>query len=247
MKRQGHLFEQVADYHNLYEAFRRAFRGSGKTIDACRFNFHLEHELLLLKKEIEDSSYTPAPYRYFKISDPKERTISVAHFRDRVVHHAVVGALEPLFEPSFIYDSYATRKDKGTYKAVLRAQMYLKRYSYYLKMDVESYLSEQLELRLKEKATFMNTGQHGLSFLGYRVFPGLIRIRGENLRRVMRRMASRVDDYGQGKISEEKFAESLQSWFAFAGFADSLTLRKMLSQKIEKLFSGQALQEAPTG
>ena len=133
MKRRGLLFENLYSFENLYEAFKKAFRGSGRTEGACRFHFHLESELLKLKEELKTNTYFPAKYRYFKTFDPKERTISVAPFRDRVVHHAVVRVLEPIFEPTFIFDSYATRKEKGTHRAVKRAQKYLKMGFYYLK------------------------------------------------------------------------------------------------------------------
>ena len=56
------------------------------------------------------------------IFDPKEREIAIAPFRDRVVHHAIVNVLEPIYERHFIYDSYATRKGKGTRAAIKRAQ-----------------------------------------------------------------------------------------------------------------------------
>jgi len=71
----------VSSFENLYEAFRKAYKGSGRTEEACRFHFHLEKELLQLKDELKKEVYRPAKYRYFKIFDPKERTISVAPFR----------------------------------------------------------------------------------------------------------------------------------------------------------------------
>lgn len=159
MKRVGYLFEQVCSFDNLYRAFRKALRGSGKTEEACRFHFHLENELLALKHEIESGIYQAAPYRYFRIFDPKERTISVAPFRDRVVHHAVVLVLEPVFDPAFIFDSYATRKGKGTHRAVKRAQSFLKSSRYYLKLDVSKYfdsidhavLLDLISRRVKDK------------------------------------------------------------------------------------------------
>ncbi|HLC71972.1 MAG TPA: hypothetical protein VJH37_00150, partial [Candidatus Nanoarchaeia archaeon] len=46
--------------------------------------------------------------------DPKTRKISKADFRDRVIHHALCNIIEPLFDKTFIHDSYANRKDKGT-------------------------------------------------------------------------------------------------------------------------------------
>ena len=63
----------------------------------------------------------------------KQRTISVAPFKDRVVHHAVVGVLEPVYERCFIHDSYATRKNKGTHRALKRAQLFMRGNAWYLK------------------------------------------------------------------------------------------------------------------
>jgi RNA-directed DNA polymerase len=41
------------------------------------------------------------------VREPKPRLISTAPFRDRVVHHALTGVLEPVFEGRFTADSYA--------------------------------------------------------------------------------------------------------------------------------------------
>jgi len=61
MKRTGYLFDQICSFANLYEAYRKAIRGSGKTDEACRFSFYLEKELLQLKRELECEDYRPAP------------------------------------------------------------------------------------------------------------------------------------------------------------------------------------------
>jgi retron-type reverse transcriptase len=95
--------------------------------------------LFALQKELASQTYIPGDYRYFTISDPKKRIISVALFRDRVVHHALVQVLEPIYEKRFIYHSYATRKGKGTHKAIEQAQHFLKRNRWYLKMDIAKY------------------------------------------------------------------------------------------------------------
>lgn len=141
MKRVGHLFNDVVDYANLTEAFKLAMKGCGRTPEVCRFFFHLEPELLRLQDELRSGAYQPGSYRCFMVYDPKERVIAVAPFCDRVVHHAVVRVLTPLYERVFIYDSYATRKGKGTHAAVLRAQRFLRRRPWYLKLDVNQYFS----------------------------------------------------------------------------------------------------------
>ena len=56
------------------------------------------------------------------------------------MHHALTGVLEPIFERSFIFDSYACRKGKGTHAAVDRCQEFARRYRYVLKADVRKYL-----------------------------------------------------------------------------------------------------------
>ncbi len=87
----------------------------------------------------------PGKYRQFYVYDPKKRLISAPPFEDRIVHHALVNVVEPLFERRFIYDSYACRKEKGVHKAVLRLQSFLrraKRHSnrvFVLKADISKY------------------------------------------------------------------------------------------------------------
>ncbi len=139
MKRTGHLFEQVADFHALCAAARRAARGKGGTQSASSFLFHMEGEVLQLQREILDGTYRPRQYRTFYISDPKPRTISAADFRDRVAHHALCAILEPLFERTAIEDSYACRAGKGSHLAVQRAQYFARRLGRFLKLDIRKF------------------------------------------------------------------------------------------------------------
>lgn len=53
-----------------------------------------------------------------------------------VVHHALCNLIEPIFEWSFIHDSYANRVGKGAHRALDRAQAYARRYRYVLACDV---------------------------------------------------------------------------------------------------------------
>ncbi|MCP4398572.1 MAG: RNA-dependent DNA polymerase, partial [bacterium] len=92
-----------------------------------------------MQEELQNGTYQPGSYHYFTIYDPKERVIAVAPFRDRVVHHAIVRVLTPIYERVFIYDSYATRPAKGTHAAIRRAQHFLRRRPYYLKTDIAQY------------------------------------------------------------------------------------------------------------
>ncbi len=79
--------------------------------------FHSDQERALWKlhDELSTKTYQPRPYRSFFIPEPKKRQISAAPYRDRVVHHALVNVLEPIYEKTFIADSYACRTGKGTH------------------------------------------------------------------------------------------------------------------------------------
>ncbi|MCB9291557.1 MAG: group II intron reverse transcriptase domain-containing protein [Lewinellaceae bacterium] len=159
MKRYGQLFENFTAFPNLLLAYQKARRGAVGKPEAQAFAFHLEGELFQLQDELMNGSYQPRPYRYFQIYDPKERTISVAAFRDRVVHHALINILEPIYERCFIFDSYATRKGKGTHKAIRRAQQFLRRTGWFWKSDIDKYfdsirqdmLRDLLERKVKDK------------------------------------------------------------------------------------------------
>ena len=83
-------------------------------------------KLVLLRQEIILKTYIHGNYYMFIINDSKKRTIWAAPFRDRIVHHAVCNILAPIYEPSFIFDSYACRTGKGSHEAVLRLQQFLK-------------------------------------------------------------------------------------------------------------------------
>ena len=62
--------------------------------------------------------------------------VSAAPFRDRVVHHALMAVIEPIFEAGFIFDSYANRRGKGTHAAIQRYEYYRDRHKYVIRADI---------------------------------------------------------------------------------------------------------------
>lgn len=140
-KRIGYLYESITSWSNLYLAFKKACKHKKSKSETTEWMYNCEKYLLELQAELIEQRYHPQPYKYFTIREPKERIISVAAFRDRVVHHALVNIIEPYFEAAFIKDSYATRKDKGLHLAVSAAQKYACRYKWYLKLDIEKFFA----------------------------------------------------------------------------------------------------------
>ncbi len=125
MKAYGNLYSELCSYENLELAFKKARKRKTKKDYVIEFEANLENNLLQLKNELQTFSYQPLPLTNFVVRDPKTRKISASHFRDRVVHHAICNMIEPIFEPRFIYDSFANRKGKGTHKAIKRFEYFL--------------------------------------------------------------------------------------------------------------------------
>ena len=138
MKRIGGLFESIASFENLYRAYQRARRGKKSRASIDRFAFALEPELLHLRRELLDGTYLPGAFVTFTIHDPKTREIAAAPFRDRVLHQAIMGVLEPHLEPTLDADSYACRKGLGMDAALKRAQTLTHRAHWVLKSDIKS-------------------------------------------------------------------------------------------------------------
>lgn len=132
-------WEQVTAFSNLLLAFKQASRGRRGRGAVAEFECNLEKYLPELQSELLEGRYAPGRYASFFIHDPKQRLISAAPFRDRLVHHALCNVIEPVFERRFIHDSYANRKGKGTHQALDRCTHYLRRFNYVLPMDVKKY------------------------------------------------------------------------------------------------------------
>jgi RNA-directed DNA polymerase len=139
MKSYRNLYPQIITWYNLYEAWRKARKGKRGKAPAASFEYNLEDNLLALQTELTAKIYQPGAYHSFYIHEPKRRLISAAPFRDRVVHHALCNVIEPIFERSFIHDSYANRVGKGTHRALDRCQQYSRRFPYALQCDIRQF------------------------------------------------------------------------------------------------------------
>ncbi len=130
MKTYRNLYRQVCSEDNLELAWRKARKGKTLRQYIIDFEENIEDNLALLKTELLLHSYRPLPLKTFTLRDPKTRKISISDFRDRVVHHAICNVIEPLFDKTFIYDSYANRKGKGTLAAIKRLEKFQRKVSH---------------------------------------------------------------------------------------------------------------------
>lgn len=136
---ESDLFQRIADFTALREAALRAARGKRHKPRVALFLAGLETEVLRLQRELLERRWRPGGYTEFIVRESKPRLISAAPFRDRVVHHALCATISPLFERSFINRSYASRKGRGTHRAVVAYEKLRDRYQHVLRADVFRY------------------------------------------------------------------------------------------------------------
>ena len=145
------------NFQNLYKAYINCRRHKRKTYHAAEFEVHYESELLKLEQGLQDHSYTLGRSICFVVEEPSLREVFAATFRDRVVHHLLYNFLEPFFEPIFIDQSYACRKNKGIHESLKNLQAYLRKITknnhkkaYFLHLDIRAFfMSLQKEILFK--------------------------------------------------------------------------------------------------
>ncbi|MCK9520322.1 MAG: reverse transcriptase/maturase family protein [Syntrophales bacterium] len=145
MKTHKHLYARICEFDNIHHAYLKARRGKRYKDDVLAFSARLEEHLIDIHNQLTWQTYQPGAYHYFTVTEPKTRMIAALPFTDRVVHHCLCNVIEPIFEASFIRDSYACRPGGGVLAGVLRTTRFLRdawrRWGtvYCLKGDVSKY------------------------------------------------------------------------------------------------------------
>ena len=146
-KTHNNLYSQIIDFDNLWQAYLSAREGKRYRREVAQFAVNLEENLLNIHNHLVWGSWRPGRSREFRIFEPKQRDIQAPPFADRIVHHALVRIVEPLFERRFIHHSYACRTGKGAQKAIKGLQNMLRAAGqsgstpYVVKADVKSYFA----------------------------------------------------------------------------------------------------------
>jgi len=146
MKEETATYEELCSIENLELAFNKARKGKTLKPYVIKFEENLNENLNQLRFELLTQAYKPKPLETFILRDPKTRKISKSDFRDRVIHHAICNIIEPIFEKTFISDSYANRMGKGGLNAIKKFDAFKRKVSknntikcYVLKADIKHY------------------------------------------------------------------------------------------------------------
>ncbi|MBQ6130638.1 RNA-directed DNA polymerase [Candidatus Saccharibacteria bacterium] len=139
----------------LVRAFYLARKAKRSTNDEQRFEQRLFENLLQLRDDILDGTYSPGNGIAFVVHEPVIREIFAAPFRDRIVHHFLFNGVAEWWDRRLIYDCYSCRVGKGTLFGV-------KRFAHHLKSVTENYTRPAYALKLDVQGYFMSLPREGL-------------------------------------------------------------------------------------
>ena len=166
MKRHGNLFDKICDIDNIRLAHKNARKKKTHYKEVVEVDRDVERYCSELKHMLEMGEFRNSEYLVFTKNDKgKQRTIyKLPYYPDRIVHHAVVQILEPIWKNTLIKDTYQSIKGRGIHKAVRSIQKYLhssETPQYYLQMDISKYYpsidNSKLKLVLRRKIKCVDT------------------------------------------------------------------------------------------
>lgn len=158
--------EDLLSFEEVLCAYFDCRRTKRWSLGALEFEVDYEHNLFTFYDDLIHGNWKPGKSSCFIVTQPVIREIFAAPFRDRIVHHLLINRLNPYFEPYFIRDSYACRKEKGIFAAISRLEHFIRSCSqngtketFILKIDIKGFfmsinrslLCEKLEAFIDSK------------------------------------------------------------------------------------------------
>ncbi|MFI9653044.1 reverse transcriptase domain-containing protein [Guyparkeria halopsychrophila] len=140
MKRHGNLSDKITHPDNLLAAYKAARRGKRWQRAVQAFERDVPGNLLRIQRALCTGSFDTSRYKTRLIHEPKRRTIYILPFYpDRIVQHAIIQVLEPIWDALFIHDSYACRKGKGMHRGSERVMRFVRGHKYVFKADIAKF------------------------------------------------------------------------------------------------------------
>lgn len=164
MKRINYLYEQIISIKNLQLAAMKARKGKEKQKGVKMFDKDKDNKIKTLHEVLQDEKFKTSPYTVFTIFEPKERKIfRLPFFPDRIVHHAIMNILEPIWTKIFTYNTYSCIKKRGITACANRVVKIMRDFKdkkvYCLKIDIKKFypninhdiLKEIIRKKIKDK------------------------------------------------------------------------------------------------
>ena len=144
MKRIGDLYGKIISLDNLRLADEKARRGKRKSYGVRAHDRHREANLLKLHEALLTKTFRTSRYDLFTIYEPKERIIyRLPYYPDRIVHHAIMNILEPIWTRTFTHNTFSCIKGRGIEGCARHVERTISKYEgrplFCLKIDIKKF------------------------------------------------------------------------------------------------------------
>lgn len=140
MKRTGNLWEKFIDKDNFYLAWRLTRKHRGRRHDIQKFEKNLDENLEALRQMVIRGEFKTSPYKNKYVHEnTKRRLIYILPLPDRIVQHALVNIIEPIFVRRFIDHTFGCITGRGQMKGSEYVRKHIKKYDWCLKTDVRKF------------------------------------------------------------------------------------------------------------
>lgn len=140
MRRHGDLWRHVVDPENIDRAYQNARRGKAWQRTVQAIDERKDDALAELRTMLINDRFRTSEYRVKYVLEPKPRTIYVLPFwPDRIVQHAVMNVVAPIWDSKMDTGSHACRPGKGQHTASREVMRHVRRYRYVFQADVKKF------------------------------------------------------------------------------------------------------------
>lgn len=140
MKRYGNLWDRFISKENFYLAWRLTRKHRSRRYDIQRFAVNLDENLENLRQSVIRGEYKTSPYKTKTIRETtKKRLIYILPLKDRIVQHALVNIIEPIFVQRFIKHTFGCITGRGQLCGSMYVRKHINKYDYCLKTDIRKF------------------------------------------------------------------------------------------------------------
>lgn len=144
MKRIGNLYDKIISVENLRLADEKARRGKHHSYGVQCHDRSREDHIMALLEALLTKTYKTSQYSVFKVFEPKERLIyRLPYYPDRIVHHAIMNVLEPIWVSAFTHNTFSCVKKRGIEGCARSVERHIRKYAgrplFILKIDLTKF------------------------------------------------------------------------------------------------------------
>lgn len=237
MKRIGNLYEQIISVENLRLADEKARREKTRSYGVRVHDRNREANIQALHEALLTKTFRTSPYEVFTIYEPKERVIyRLPYYPDRIVHHAIMNVLEPIWVKTFTYNTYSCVKGRGIEGCARHVDKMIRKYRgkpvYCLKIDIKKYypsikhhvLKRIVRRKIKDKDLLWL-----LDYVGYKFYRKQKLIR-KSIKQNFCRAAARLNKRNP-PLDVKAYKQAVAPWLGWAKHSNSKHLLQTIIKK----------------